>query len=601
MPWAIFNRPSIQLSTLQAYLREQAPGITVTTSHPYLQTAKIIGTETYRLLAERCWAGEALYCSLLFPEQREEAERVFVQALGKKQVRALPEFARLAALLDAQLDSWLDGLDLDSCGLFGFSVCFSQLPATLLAARRLKCRRPGLPIVLGGSTCAPAIARSLLAVFPEIDFIITGEGEGPLRALCAHLDGEAPGPGPGVLTRPRVAPAGESDRLGPNHPGQIADLDTLPIPDFADYFAELRQSGLNFIPALPVEFSRGCWWNRCAFCNLNLQWSGFRHKSSARMLREVRQLRETHRCLDFCFTDNSLPPAEADRFFAATARQDQDLSFFGEIRTLKKPETFARYRQGGLNSVQIGIEAFSDSLLKKMNKGVTVLDNVAALKYCLAADIRLDGNLILEFPSSTDDEVAETLRVLDFVLPFRPLAAAAFFLGHGSPVWQRPGDFGISASQPHPWNRRLYPRQILARLTLLIATGTGGRGHQANLWRPVRQKMREWEQFHRQRSEMSPALSYREGGEFIIIRQERPSQPVLHHRLHGLSRQLYLACATPVARKSLLKEHKSITGQQLDAFLRDLEQKRLLFRHGDQCLALAIREPGHHASSAPQA
>ncbi|MHB8808473.1 MAG: RiPP maturation radical SAM C-methyltransferase [Desulfobulbaceae bacterium] len=592
MPWAIFNRPSIQLSALKGYLQQQGGGITVTACHPYLETAKAITTETYRLLSEKCWAGEALYSSLLFPGQRDAARQVFRRNLGPKAARALPDFDRLAGQLDRQLDEWLARLDLTGCDLVGFSVCFSQLPATLLAARRLKRLQPGLPIVLGGSTCAPAIAASLLTVFPEIDFIIAGEGEVPLLSLCRYLTGHVPDPGPRVLTRVRVHRPALVESFTLDHADQIADLDTLPVPGYEEYFSELRRTGLNFIPALPVEFSRGCWWNRCAFCNLNLQWRGFRRKSSERMLQEVELLRQKYRCLDFCFTDNSLPPAEADRFFAATGKLDHDLSFFGEIRTVKKAETFRRYRRGGLRSVQIGIEAFADSLLAKMSKGTTVMDNVAAMKYCLAADIRLDGNLILEFPSSTTEEVAETLRVLDFVLPFRPLAAAAFFLGHGSPVWQRPGEFGITSRQPHPWNRSLYPREILAQLAMLIDIGQGDRGRQHSLWHPVRAKMKEWAEFHRQRTDPHPALSYRDGGEFIIIRQELPGQPVLHHRLHGLSRQLYLACATPVARKTLLKDNKSITGHQIDAFLGDLELKRLLFRHNDQCLALAVRVPG---------
>jgi ribosomal peptide maturation radical SAM protein 1 len=591
MPWAICNRPSIQLSTLKGYLQQQEGSITVTICHPYLETTKIIGTETYRLLSEKCWAGEALYSSLLFPERREAAAKAFRRNLRPKSVRALPDFDRLAGQLDSQLDDWLARLALADFDLVGFSVCFSQLPATLLTARRLKRLRPQLPIVLGGSTCAPAIASSLLTVFPEINFVIVGEGEMPLLSLCRYLAGTSPEPGPRVLARSLLPRPASAEPFSLEHSAQITDLDALPVPDFDDYFAELRQTGLNFIPALPVEFSRGCWWNRCAFCNLNLQWHGFRRKSSERMLQEVEQLRQKYRCLDFSFTDNSLPPAEADRFFAATARQKLDLSFFGEIRTLKMAETFARYRRGGLRAVQIGIEAFAGSLLAKMNKGTTVMDNVAAMKYCLDAGIQLDGNLILEFPSSTAEEVAETLRVLDFALPFRPLSAAAFFLGHGSPVWQRPGDFGITSRQQHPWNRSLYPPEILAQLTMLIDTGKGGRGRQHALWRPVRKKMKAWAEFHRQRTDPGPALSYRDGGEFIIIRQERPGQPVLHHRLHGLSRRLYLACAIPVARKSLLKKSKSITGQQLDAFLGDLEQKRLLFRHNDQYLALAVRAP----------
>ena len=72
MPWAIFNRPSIQLSALKEYLRRNLENSTVETYHPYLEAAKCIGIDTYHTLSENVWAGEALYSSLLFPELKEK-------------------------------------------------------------------------------------------------------------------------------------------------------------------------------------------------------------------------------------------------------------------------------------------------------------------------------------------------------------------------------------------------------------------------------------------------------------------------------------------------------------------------------------------------
>jgi len=590
MPWAIFNRPSIQLGTLKAFLREGEENVAVRTLHPYLDAALSIGPDSYRTVCANGWAGEALFAGLLFPERYDRAAEVFHRSLGKKVSRSLPPFDMLTARLDRQLDDWLARHDFSDCALAGFSVCFNQLAASLLAAARLKKINPGLPVVFGGSSCAPDLAPALLEVFPQIDYVIAGEGETPLSGLCRFLAGRAGSPGNGVFRR-----TGKTVELPAAYrPGccQIADPDQLPLPDYDDYFNELRSSGLNVIPGLPVEFSRGCWWNKCAFCNLNLQWRGYRSKSSRRMLDEVEHLRNRHRCLDFFFTDNCLPPAEARRFFSTLARSDMDLHFFGEIRPLRKPDDYALYRRGGLNSVQVGIEAFSDSLLQKMNKGVTVMDNIAALKYCAENNIRLDGNLILEFPASSEQEVEETLHCLDFVLPFQPLKAAAFFLGHSSPIWCRPAEYEIRAIHPHPFNRMLYPENILARLRMLVEYGIGERRHQKALWRPVRKKMKAWEAFHRGRRSSPPPLTYREGGDFIIIRQERPGgQPVLHHRLNGPSRAVYLACRRPIPKKDLLRHCPSVTDKQLDAFLDDLESKRLLFRSSDRVLALAVRQP----------
>lgn len=596
MPWALFNRPSIQLGALKSYLRDHAPEIDVTACHPYLSAAKEVGLVAYRIISEDLWAGEALYCALLFPERRKQARRIFYRSLGKKNGASLPDFDLLCEKLDLHLDNWLHVYDFSATSLVGFSVCFGQLPATLLAARRLKKRYPRLSVVLGGSTCVPEIGFSLLQVFQEIDYVIAGEGEQPLLRLCKHLRGKAGDLGPAVLTR-KKNPARRNHQLAVAPSSEVHDLNTLPVPEYADYFAELKHSGLGFIPELPLEFSRGCWWNKCSFCNLNLQWCGYRYKKSERMQQEVELLVNKYHCLDLAFTDNALPSAEADRFFTAMQSSKKDTRFFAEIRALNKPDRYAGYRLGGLDSVQIGIEAFSNSLLRRMNKGVTVMDNLAAMKYCAEAGIRLDGNLILEFPGSTQAEVEETLRVLEIALPYRPLTGAVFFLGHGSPVWSDPGKYGIRAIRHHPFNRQLYPGSILARLDLLIKQGTGDRVRQKTLWRPVQQKIREWKTFHDNRTEDLPALSYREGDDFIIIRQVCPGQHTKNHRLSGTSGKIYLACRNPVSIKSLLRAFNSVTEKTLTVFLDELEKKKLIFRDGDRCLALAVHRSARRFSA----
>ena len=86
----------------------------------------------------------------------------------------------------------------------------------------------------------------------------------------------------------------------------------------------------------------------------------------------------------------------------------------------------------------------------------------------------------------------------------------------------------------------------------------------------------------------TPSLSYRNGGDFIIIRQEHPDVQTQHHRLTGMSREIYLACRKPVPIKSLLSDFNSVTEKALTIFLDDLENKRLLFRDEEMCLALAV-------------
>ena len=580
MPWALFNRPSIQLGTLKSFLSQHLEDVTLTVRHPSLEVAAAIGTQRYHQIAVNGWAGEALYSGLLFPGQRQQAGKLFQQELKATD----QSYSSLLLILEEQLTIFLERELHSECQLVGFSVCFNQLTASLWAAQEIKKLRPHLPIVFGGSSCTPQMGTALHKVFPAVDYLVSGEGEQPLRDLVNFLTGKGPFPGDTVFSVAASQPASARPTAR-----EVADLNTLPFPDYSDYFFELARCGIPFIPQLPIEFSRGCWWNRCSFCNLNLQWQHYRTKKAERMAAEVRSLAQQYQCLDFSFTDNALPPDAARSFFKTMTDEQAEYRFFAEVRAMQQPRQYALSRQAGLTEIQVGIEALSNSLLERMNKGTRVLDNIAAMKFALEQDIRLSGNLILEFPGSTAIEVAETLTALQAVFPYPPLQAATFFLGQGSPVHCQPRRFGLTAVTIHPKYRILFPAFFLDQVEMLIQSYRADRQHQKKLWAPVRQQMAAWTTFHSQRDPTrQPALSYRDGSDFLLIRQERAGQPTLHHRLRGLSRAIYLQCRQPVEQKELLQTFNRVKEEQLMHFLADLAEKGLLFQDQDACLALAV-------------
>jgi len=585
MPWAIFNRPSVQLGALKSYL-EAHSAVKVRTFHPYLGVARVLGSELYHFISGNVWICEALYSAILFPGQRLRARRVVAEEAGKGENRIPLDFDATCAQLETHLAGWAAATDWQQYDLIGFSVCFNQLLATLAAVTYLKKQHPRLRIVLGGSSCHSDFAPALLKNFP-VDFMISGEGEATLLNLCAYLAGQTPSLEDNIF-RVQV-PGGQGTGGGCKQ----LDVAGLPCPDYNDYFREMEaQFGQEpFMPVIPVEFSRGCWWRKCTFCNLNLQWRGYRFKPADKMAAEVLALAGRHKVLDFVFTDNALPPHDAVAFFATMADTGLDFRFFAEIRADYRGRAMEISRRGGLTSVQVGIEAMSNSLLVKMVKGVTVMDNLAVMKDALANGVVLDGNLIIEFPGSSSEEVRETLVNLDFAFPFHPLTTAAFFLGHGSPVDEAPKNYGIRARTMHHQAARLFPAGIGAELTLLIKGFRGDRAGQRKLWAPVQAKVKRWRQYHRSRNKMERLLlCYRDGGDFLIIRQELPDKKVLHHRLRGISRQIYLACEEISDLPGLTGMFPSFTRQQIEKFLDDLVAKRLVFREQERFLALAVRQ-----------
>lgn len=585
MPWSIFNRPSIQLGSLKAFL-EKEMRCQVDTYHPYLNIAEAVGIDAYRRISSNSWAGEALFSPLLFPSQQAKARELFSSVLSKKE-QSHPQFDNLVDLIEKTCSDWVNIIKLNQYDLIGFSICFNQLLPSLYMAKQVKNINEEVPVVFGGSSCTGRIGRSLLHHFPEIDYIVDGEGEKSLLSICRSLK-ECP-------KKPD-----KQDNLAKSHESiirtdEIVDINELPYPDYRPYFNEIARifSKVPIIPTLPLEFSRGCWWNKCSFCNLNLQWKRYRMKNAARMVQETAHLVQQYKCINFTFTDNTLPLKETDDYFKTISRQQIDLNYFAEIRAIHQPERLKLYRRGGLSTVQVGIESLSNSLLQKMAKGTTVIDNIAAMKLCAENGILVEGNLITEFPTTTEKEIEETLANLEFVLPYHPLTPAAFFLGHESPIHKNYGKFGINAILVHYKTKKLFPQRYHKSLQHLVNGYRGDRTLQHRRWKPVYQKIEQWQSFHKMRKDKGKcALQYRDGGTFLLIRQEYPTGLPLQHRLKGLSRRIYIFCHTPKTMNDILKNFKGLKEESLVTFITELCRKRLMFRDNDRVLSLAV----HHTT-----
>jgi radical SAM superfamily enzyme YgiQ (UPF0313 family) len=290
-----------------------------------------------------------------------------------------------------------------------------------------------------------------------------------------------------------------------------------------------------------------------------------------------------------------LPPAESLHFFKMAGEHHSDFNFFAEIRATKNDKTLADtlsiYRRGGLSTIQVGIEALSNSLLQKMQKGVSVIENIAAMRGAQENSLKLEGNLILHFPGSSQDEVAETLAVLDYVFPYHPLAGASYFLGHGSPIHKEPQKYGIKAIVNHANNCKLFPKSTLRQIDLLVKDYRGDREYQRKIWKPVLQKIIKWQHYHESRRHgafQRPLLYYRDGSDFLLIRQELMDGKILHHRLKSTSRQIYLFCTHIRTEKEVCEKFPAVPPRKILAFLADLHAKRILFSENNKYLALAV-------------
>lgn len=591
MPWPLFNRPSIQLGALKSYLASQDDALDISTYPIYLEVAAQIGFELYHEISKHSWITEAIYASLLFPEKNTSIHSLINKQKRSKKYKLHFDLSALKSKLSDHHEAFIRSRDWRQFNLIGFSICLNQLTSSLYAIRTLKARFPEITIVAGGSSCSGEMGRAILSSLPEIDFVVSGEGEKPLLSIVRLLKGKVDKPGPGVFYRNSqgMVSGGSYD--------EINALSSLPPPDYGDYFNLLQDISprIPFLPVLPVEFSRGCWWRKCRFCNLNLQWHSYRKKSVPQMVREIKDLTDRYPSIDLAFTDNALPPHQGPELFTALTTLEKDLGIFAELRAGQSAQALALMREGGLKTVQIGIEALSSSLLKRMGKGTTALQNIETMRHCEELGIIQSGNLITMFPGSSPAEVKETLDALDFVWPFYPLKMASFWLGYGSPVFCTAKEFGVKRTGNHHLYKSFLSKELFARLILIQQAHRGDRSRQYTLWRPVAKKVEMWRKDYfllRNQYPSQPLLSYRDGGRFLSIRQIRSDGSVQIHRLHGPSRNVYLYCTTIKSLKDIKEGFPGCSLESLQKFFNELVQKRIMLKENDQYLSLAVREGG---------
>jgi ribosomal peptide maturation radical SAM protein 1 len=618
MPWATSSRPSAALASLAPFVR--AHGHEVEPVYAYLDAALAVGGPLYGYFEDRAHReGELLYAALLYPERRAAVVDFVAAALAELgdamddtpcpteiygSLRTWRTVAgRLLRILAAHLEATAQRLA-GRHQVVGMTTCFGQLCANLCLARRLKELDPALAIVLGGSSISSEAGVTVLREYPWLDYVIQGEGELPLTALLDHLvRGESPDTlGKGVLSRknlerfPRGVPLWE-----------VPNLDDLPLPDY-DAFAEAaNRAGLAWL--LPIEGSRGCWWDRgkrtgnpkdtCYFCNLNVQWQGYREKSLERLVREVDQCTTKYSNTAIFFLDNIIRTKGVEELGERLAALNKDLVLFYELRANIHPHELLCLWEAGLEAVQFGIEALSTSLLRRIGKGTTAIKNLQAMKVC--HELRIDNlaNLILDFPGSTAEEVEETCRTIrDYAFAYQPLRSVYFMPSLDNTVDFMKSHFGIENPRNADHWRVGMPGDVYQRLVLMERSAEYPHAD----WQPVPQAVAAWRRARAAlrssdegASENRHLLFYLDGGAATRVYRTDPGsgQQRCVAVLEGLERAVYMHCHEIRDEKDVVRacsDGTDAAAVRVAAVLSDLAARKLVFEERGKYLSIA---PAH--------
>ncbi len=406
-----------------------------------------------------------LYLNDLADVLREAAdERFEFVRYAESLAMAQPSFEPLARALAAPptlVDETLQRLTLDTLARHQPQVVLLSVPfpgsvyAAFRIAQTIKAANPSIVTVLGGGFVNTEL-RELTEprVFDHFDFITLDDGERPLLALLEHLAGKR---GKSRLVRTYLREDGAVRYINLAEPDiPFAEVGTptwdglpldgyLSILDMLNPMHRLWSDGrLN-----KLTVARGCYWKKCSFCDVSLDYIGRYDTASAELLvdRIEAVVAETGQT-GFHFVDEAAPPKMLKALADELARRGRTISWWGNIRFEKSftPELCRQLADSGCIAISGGLEVASDRLLKLMQKGVSVDQVARVTKGFSDAGILVHAYLMYGFPTQT---VQDTVDALEYVRQLFDAGCIQSGFFHRfvctvhSPVGQKPEDFGV--------------------------------------------------------------------------------------------------------------------------------------------------------------
>ncbi|MCU7917580.1 MAG: B12-binding domain-containing radical SAM protein [Candidatus Thiodiazotropha sp. (ex Epidulcina cf. delphinae)] len=365
--------------------------------------------------------GTLSFASALAGANRERFLSEFHMPLGLLSVAAVLEARGVAVtIVDPNLIAWeehienadevrervLERIDEAAPDWVGFTSLCDSYHHTLALSEEVG-RRFGLPVILGGPQ-ASAVARETLEAVPEINGILMGEAEGALVTLIEAMAGERPfAEVPNLAWRDTDGTVALPVKTLP----LIEDLDSLPIPAFHHYAAQLKD--VRFVS---MEAGRGCPF-KCDFCSTALFWQRrYRLKSGVRMLEEMERLGELFGktpVVRFIHDMISVDKRALSAACIVLAEAAQTRQWTCSVRAdCVTPDLLSTMCRAGCKSIYIGVESGSERVQKAMGKRLNldrVFPCVDAAK-ALGMDVTL--SFMAGFPQETLADLGLTLEII---------------------------------------------------------------------------------------------------------------------------------------------------------------------------------------------
>jgi len=276
---------------------------------------------------------------------------------------------------------------------------------------------PQIKTVVGGQHFT-ALANESLEKYPEIDFIIRGEGELTLVDLLQDIEQDRP------LEKVDGISFRHGDKIVHNLPRALIDnLDDLPFPGY--HFIENNMDKYHFkmmahsnAGYAMVEASRGCL-HKCTFCSQWPYWGGrWRTKSPKRIADEMEYIYNEYDISFLWLTDDNLGLGKrtSDLCDELIKKGVSDsITWFIQARSddiVQHKKILPKMRRAGNYWVMAGLERHDDKTITNYHKGIKPNDSKLSMDLLKENGIFAQATLIMGDRSDSHNSIQ---KLRDFV------------------------------------------------------------------------------------------------------------------------------------------------------------------------------------------
>ncbi len=350
-------------------------------------------------------------------------------------------------------DRCVDDQDLMSSDCIGVSIVYDhQLLFGLHLLRLMKKRWPEKLFLLGGTATSQAYKylkdkSQLKRFFDVCDGIVVGEGE---TAICeiAHAEGD-------IMRNTNIPNLitydSKSDTLRIPQSIHYENVAALGCPEY-QYSWDLYLSperGINYSP------TRGCYWNRCTFCDYGLNTdkptSPWREKPVNVVVEDLRKISSEQKVTYVYFAVDVMAPGYLERLSDAIRESDLKIRWGAELRMEKifSKDRCRKMAESGCVSVSFGMESGNQRVLDLIDKGTKVQYMGETMNNFAEAGIAVQLMAFSHFPTETETERKETVGFVQLHKDSWSTGGIGKFVLTGTAlVAKNPEKFGISLLEP---------------------------------------------------------------------------------------------------------------------------------------------------------